>query len=101
MLDWITCGQDVAHAALIVGYGVEGQGAAESPSYLAESVLSKGKEYFIIKNSWGEQWGEKGFAKILNTQWGHETGICGIYTEGYQPIINMERFKERELKSNA
>ncbi|OXA47360.1 ervatamin-B [Folsomia candida] len=44
--------QTMDHAVLLVGYG-------------ADSV---GKKYWIIKNSWGTGWGDKGFAKILAGQ---------------------------------
>ena len=99
ILDWITCGEQVGHAVLVVGYGVEGEpeeGEApfsnRSQSLLADSVPSKGKEYFIIKNSWGSEWGEEGFARILNSQWSHSSGICGMLTEGYQPILDEKEF---------
>lgn len=88
ILDWITCGPEVAHAVLVIGYGVEGE-KSDNLSILADTVPSKGREYFIIKNSWGEDWGEKGYAKIMNSQWGHDTGICGIFTEGYQPEVTQ------------
>ncbi|XP_059285159.1 ervatamin-B-like [Lycium ferocissimum] len=35
------------HAMLIIGYGEE-----------------KGGEFYLVKNSWGEDWGYRGFAKI-------------------------------------
>lgn len=40
---------DVNHAVLAVGYGVD-----------TESKM----DYYIVKNSWGTEWGDKGFFKI-------------------------------------
>ena len=42
-----SCGKDVNHAALVVGYGSE-----------------NGLEYFLVKNSWGTTWGDAGYVKI-------------------------------------
>ncbi|XP_039031534.1 thiol protease aleurain-like [Hibiscus syriacus] len=63
-----TCGktsQDVNHAVLAVGYGVE-----------------NGVPYWLIKNSWGAGWGENGYFKM-------EMGknMCGVATCASYPIV--------------
>ncbi|PHT57631.1 hypothetical protein T459_35398 [Capsicum annuum] len=35
------------HSILIIGWGIK-----------------NGKEYFVIKNQWGDEWGDKGYAKV-------------------------------------
>ncbi|XP_010261858.1 PREDICTED: thiol protease aleurain-like [Nelumbo nucifera] len=63
-----TCGStpmDVNHAVLAVGYGTE-----------------NGVPYWLIKNSWGESWGDNGYFKM-------ELGknMCGIATCASYPIV--------------
>ena len=50
------------HAVLVVGYGKE-----------------DGQDYFIVKNSFGERWGEKGYARIAASP----DNVCGILTTIY------------------
>ena len=53
-----SCGHDVNHAALVVGYGTENN-----------------LEYFLVKNSWGPKWGDLGYVKV-GVRSGE--GVCGI-----------------------
>ena len=50
------CRWHVNHAVLVVGYGTE-----------------NGKDYWLIKNSWGTHWGDEAYMKIRRG-----VGLCGI-----------------------
>jgi cathepsin F len=54
------------HGVTLVGYG----------------VTAAGIKYWIIKNSWGPQWGESGYMRIRRG-----TGLCGVNQYVYSAII--------------
>lgn len=60
------CGTTVDHAVTAVGYGKEGD-----------------KEYYIVRNSWGFEWGDDGYIKIEAVD---GVGICGIQQISCWPV---------------
>lgn len=52
------CGTNLDHGVAAVGYGTE-----------------SGTPYFLVRNSWGKSWGDKGYVKIAQTS---GKGTCGI-----------------------
>ncbi|GKA30854.1 peptidase C1A [Tanacetum coccineum] len=57
------------HAVAVVGYD-------ETP---------EGQKYWIVKNSWSDQWGDKGFM-LLERGLQDKVGRCGIAAEGIIPL---------------
>ncbi|KJP86125.1 hypothetical protein AK88_04248 [Plasmodium fragile] len=58
-----SCAISSNHAVVLVGYGME----------LMYDAMSRGYEkryYYLLKNSWGEKWGEKGYMKIQTDEYG-------------------------------
>ena len=69
ILNTKTCGTDLDHAITAVGYGAE-----------------NGKNYFIVRNSWGSDWGESGYIRISSDVTG--SGVCGILLDSTRPTTD-------------
>lgn len=64
------CGQRLNHAVLVVGYGRE-----------------DGLDYWLVKNTWGEDWGIEGYVKILRDDESTDGGLCGIALDASYPTF--------------
>ena len=65
-----SCGTQLDHGVLIVGYGVE-----------------NGQKYWLVKNSWSSSWGENGYVKIARSDSTNDAGICGIAMDPSFPSV--------------
>lgn len=64
------CGTALDHGVLAVGYGTD-----------------TGKEYYKVKNSWGADWGEKGYIRLGRGAKFNPNGQCGIQMAASYPVV--------------
>ncbi|KAK4268179.1 hypothetical protein QN277_024867 [Acacia crassicarpa] len=62
-----SCGTELDHGVTAVGYGV-----------------SDNTEYWLVKNSWGTEWGEEGYIRMQRNVDAQE-GLCGIAMQASYP----------------
>ncbi|KAJ3695967.1 hypothetical protein LUZ60_001344 [Juncus effusus] len=70
IFDSSSCGTNLDHGVTAVGYGTSGS-----------------TDYWIVKNSWGSSWGEKGYIRIKRNV-KSSSGLCGIAMEASYPVKN-------------
>ena len=63
-----SCGTELDHAVVVVGYGVDNTYG----------------HYYIVRNSWGPDWGVKGYINIAITP---GEGMCGIHKDASYPTF--------------
>lgn len=63
------CGTGLNHGVGLVGYGTEG-----------------GKDFWIVRNSWGARWGEAGYIRIRKDV-ASRSGMCGILMMNSYPVL--------------
>ncbi|CAN6300475.1 unnamed protein product [Urochloa humidicola] len=63
------CGTRMNHAITVVGYGAD---------------ANTGLKYWLVKNSWGTSWGERGYLRIRRDF--TRSGLCGIALDLAYPV---------------
>jgi len=61
------CGTSLDHAINIVGFGTD---------------TTTGKDYWIVRNSWGTSWGESGYIRVIRNK-----NMCGLALDSVYPVV--------------
>lgn len=69
-----SCGTNLDHGVLVVGYGV--------------AETTNPQPYWKVKNSWGATWGEEGYIRLGRGSAFAPNGECGILLSASYPIVN-------------
>ena len=68
--DFEGCGTDIDHAVVLVGYDNNDK-----------------NEYYILRNSWGAEWGEEGYMRIAKSKKYEPSGMCGLLEYPMYPLV--------------
>jgi len=69
IVDDRSCGNDLDHAVVVIGYGIE-------------KSNNNQQAYWIVRNSWGQQWGEHGYIRLAYGQ-----NQCGMASVPSYPVV--------------
>lgn len=64
---------DLDHEVLVIGYGTD-------------VINGKNVDYWLLKNSWGVIWGDKGYWKMARGS-SMPGGMCGVHQQGRVPLV--------------
>ena len=79
------CGTELNHGVAVVGYG----------------TTLDGTKYWIVKNSWSSEWGEKGYIR-MQRDIDAEEGLCGLTLEASYPVkLNSKNVRKASPSSKA
>jgi C1A family cysteine protease len=66
-----TCGQQLDHGVLLVGYGTDAEAG----------------DYWKVKNSWGPKWGDAGYIRLSRAKTDGPAGECGLMKQPSYPVV--------------